>query len=261
MKQKYIWIFSFIIPFIIGIVLVLTYCYFKDNYTLDCLSISDWLNYFAASGTIGAFFALIIDKVTNERSQNHLKWQSEIPFVTLTSPCDPTSNYCDINIASFTSEFSERGNQYFTISNIGKTNAYDISILFSSNQDFKESAIFHRHYIPYLAPLVANGYMTQYQDYIYSNFHINPDTKEVSNKKFEICGCLNDCLISTINSNEKYFYVKVEYYSSLSKKHRHKIYSLIRVNLICDKEINEETNVSINSVKIKGITILEYDYK
>lgn len=225
------------------------------------LTISDWLNYFAASGTIGALLCFIIDKITNEKNQNHLKWQSEIPFVTLTSPCDPTSNYCDINIANFKSEFSERGNQYFTISNIGKTNAYDIKIMFSSNLDFGESNIFHRHYIPYLSPLIISGYMTQGQDYIYSNFHINPETKEISNKTFEICGCLNDCLISSTNSNEKYFYVKIEYFSSLSKKHLHKIFSTIRINLICGDEIDELTKVKIPSVKIKGITILEYDYE
>ncbi|MCQ9634152.1 hypothetical protein MP477_04190 [Chryseobacterium sp. WG23] len=259
LKQKYIWIISFLTPFILGFLLILTYCLFRDNYTLKSVALSDWLNYFVASGTAGAFLSLIIDKISNERSENHKKWQSEIPVVTLTSPCDPTSNYCDINIVDSISDYEERGSQYFSVINIGKTNAYDLTIEFCSDIDFK-TKVFHRHYIPYLVPLAKTEYQNQFQDYIYSKYSVDPQTKEISNKNFEICGCLNDCLISTTNTNEKYFFVKISYYSSLSKENRHLITTILRVNLICEKMILPEVSVNDNIVKIKGITILDYKY-
>ncbi|WP_353148550.1 hypothetical protein [Chryseobacterium sp.] len=259
-KQKYIWGLSFLTPFIIGFLVILTCCYFKDKYTLSSLTVSDWLNYFVASGTVGAFLSLIIDKISNEKSENHKKWQSEIPVVTLTSPCDPTSNYCDINIVDFDEQYPERGSQYFSVINMGKTNAYDISIEFSSDEKFNTNKIFHRHYIPYLMPLVKTDYQTHFQDFIFSKFSVDPQTKEISNKSFEICGCLNDCLISSTNNNEKYFFVKITYYSSLSKLHRHQITTTLRIYLICDKIDIPEANNALNIVKIKGISILDYTY-
>lgn len=261
MKQKNIWIISFLSPFILGLLIIFSYCFFKDNYTLKSLQLNDWINYFAASGTIGAFLSLIVDKLTNEKSENHKKWQSGIPVVTLTSPCDPTSNYCEINIVDFTNEYIERGSQYFSVINIGKTNAYDIKIEFSSDQNFIQTKIFHRHYIPYLIPISKTEYQTHFQDYIYSKFSVDPDTKEISNKKFEICGCLNDCLISTTNANEKYFFAKITYFSSLSENHRHSISTYLRINLICEKRELPEISVNEQIVKIKGITILDYKYE
>ena len=261
MKQKVIWLISFISPFVLGFIIILIYTYFKDNFTLKSLLLNDWMNYFAASGTIGAFLSLIIDKISNDKNENHKKWQSEIPVITLTSPCDPTSNYCDINIVNFNADFEERGSQYFSIINIGKTNAYNIKIEFSSEQNFNESNIFHRHYIPYLIPIVTTENKTSFQDYIYSKFAINPDTKEITNKKFEICGCLDDCKISTTNSDEKYFYVKISYNSSLAKDNTHIISTYLRINLICEKSQIKEVDQYVNIVKIKGITILDYEYK
>ncbi|MDR2270453.1 MAG: hypothetical protein LBF27_06045 [Sphingobacterium sp.] len=259
-RQQYIWIISFLTPFILGLILILCYCFFKDGYTLKSLALSDWLNYFVASGTIGAFLSLIVDKLSNEKSENHKKWQSEIPVITLTSPCDPTSNYCDINIVDPINENEERGSQYFSVINIGKTNAYNITIEFCSDKNFTNTKVFHRHYIPYLIPLAKTEYQNQFQDYIYSKFSVDPETKEISNKNFEICGCLNDCLISSTNTNEKYFFVKISYYSSLSKGNRHLIATHLRVNLICEKLIIPEVSGNKNVVKIKGITILGYQY-
>ncbi|AKK71309.1 hypothetical protein OK18_00450 [Chryseobacterium gallinarum] len=258
--QKKVWIISFLIPFLLGLLLILAYCLFKDNYTLGSVTLSDWLNYFVASGTVGAFLSLIVDKISNERSENHKKWQSEIPMVTLTSPCDPTSNYCDINIVEFNNDYQQRGSQYFSVSNLGKTNAYDITIEFCSDEVFTTTKIFHRHYIPYLMPLSNAGYEGQFQDFIYSKFSVDPETKEISNKNFEICGCLNDCLISSTSPNEKYFYVRISYFSSLSKEHRHLITTILRINLICEKITIQEADSNTNSVKIKGITILDYEY-
>src|SRR4051794_36619410 len=115
-KQKIkskIWIFSFISTFVIGFLMILSYCFFKTGYTLKNVDLSDWLNYCAACGTVGGFLSLILDKIISEKETNHLKWQSEIPFVTLSSPCDPTLNYCDINILENTSIVEGRGYEYF----------------------------------------------------------------------------------------------------------------------------------------------------
>lgn len=254
---KNIWWISFLGVFALGLLIVLAYCCFKDGFTIRSISLSDWLSYFAACGTIGSFLYLILDKVLGEKEINHLKWQSQIPFVTLTSPCDPTASYCDINILDNKSEFEERGNAYFSVCNLGKTNAYDIKIEFFTKDDFKE--IFNKHYIPYLPPLVpgqnAEYIFYSFREFIYSNYNVNPDTKEASNSKFEICGCLTNCAISTTSKDEKYFFVKIEYYSSFSKKHRYKITSTLKVIVICSSDTEQEPNV-----KIKGINFLDYDY-
>ena len=262
---KNIWWISFGGIFTIGILIVLAYCYNKNNYTLATISLSDWLSYFATCGTIGSFLYLVLDKVLGEKELNHLKWQSQIPFVTLTSPCDPTTNYCEINILDNETGFKERGNGYFSICNLGKITAYDIKIIFYSKAEYIESNIFNRHYIPYLPPLIIhspvynpseNVYEQSYsnREFVYSNYNVNPDTKEASEAKFEICSSLSNCCISLINKDEKYFFARIEYYSSFSKKHRYKITSTIKVNVKCST--SEQQNVII-----KGITFLEYDYE
>lgn len=260
--KKNIWWTSFLGVFGFGLLIILIYCKFKYS-EFKSISLTDWLSYFSACGTIGGFLYLILDKVLSEREANHLKWQSEIPFVTIASPCDPTSNYCEIDILNFDTGFSERGTGYFSICNLGKTNAYDIKILFYKDSNYIDSNIFNRHYIPYLPPLLPIGYYTgfhyEFREFIYSNYNVNPDTKEISNSKFEICGCLENCNVSSAGTNEKYFFIKLEYYSSFSKQHRYKITSTFKVIVICiaDDLIN---NVN-KQVKIKGITLLDYDYK
>lgn len=254
--KKNIWWTTFIAVFAVGLLIVLSFCFFKDQFTLKQVPLSDWLSYFAACGTIGGFLYLIIDKITSEKEINHLKWQSEIPFVTLTSPCDQTSNYCDTNILEDFLVVEGRGNCYFSVCNLGKTNAFDIKILFYTKDEFIESNVFNRHYITYLLPLRSSASYQAVSDCIYSNYNVNPDTKEISNSKFEICGCLRDCQISRVNKDEKYFFAKIEYYSSLSKKHRYKIISTLKINVICQIEENQQ-----QSVKIKGITTLDYEYE
>src|SRR5690606_15763986 len=124
--KKNIWWITFLAVFAIGLLIVLSYSFFKDNFTVKDVNLSDWLSYFAACGTIGGFLYLILDKILSEKKINHLKWQAEIPFVTLTSPCDPTASYCEINIVEYNTEFEERGSGYFSVCNLGKTNAFDI---------------------------------------------------------------------------------------------------------------------------------------
>ncbi len=257
---KNIWWTSFVGVFAFGFIIVLMYCYLNKSFTLGQISLSEWLNYFAACGTIGGFLYLILDKVLSQKEINHLKWQSQIPFVTLNSPCDPTSNYCDIDILTYQTPFHERGSGYFSICNLGKINAYDIKILFYSKENYIDSNIFHRHYIPYLPPLVTHtdsygNFSYSFKEFIYSNFNINPDTKEISNNKFEICGCLANCQLSNTNTDEKFFFVKIEYSSSFSKKHLYKITSTLRITVICTD------NNDYKVVKIKGINFLDYDYE
>lgn len=253
---KNIWWTSFLGVFAFGLLIVLAYCFFKEGFSISDISLSDWLSYFAACGTIGGFLYFILDKVFSEKEINHFKWQSQIPFVTLTSPCDPTASYCDIDILNNDTDFKGRGTGYFSVCNLGKMNAYDIKIHFYTKDEYIEKNIFNRHYIPYLPPLVAtNNGEFNYIEYIYSNYNVDPDTKEISNSKFEICGCLSNCVISTINKDEKYFFAKIEYYSSVSKKYRYKISSTLRINVICTISNDQSQNV-----KIKGITTLEYDY-
>ena len=165
---------------------------------------------------------MILDKVTSQKEANHLKWQSQIPFVTISSPCDPTANYCDINILDSEDEIVERGKQYFSICNLGKANAYEIKIYFCSTSDFIESNIFHRHYIPYLQPLICHdpvynskeNYIDPLysnREFIYSNYNVNPENKEISDSKFEICNCLSNCACSVSNNDERIFYARIEY--------------------------------------------------
>jgi len=258
--KENIWWTSFAGIFAFGFFGVLLYCYLKNGTTLRTILLSDWLSYFAACGTIGGFLYLILDKVNSEKEMNHLKWQSQIPFVTLTSPCDPTSSYCEINILTYDTGFTERGSGYFSVCNLSKLNAYDIKILFCTKDDFSESNIFNRHYIPYLPPLetiISNGecYFAN-REYIYSNYNVNPDTKEISNAKFEICGCLDNCQISSTSTGEKFFFAKIEYYSSFSKKHRYKITSTLKVIVICSSD-----NVPEKVIRIKGINFLNYEYE
>ena len=97
-----IWWISFVGVFFIGFLIIVVYCYSK-NYSINDLSLSEWLNYFVACGTVGGFLYLILDKILSEKEINHLKWQSQIPFVVLTSPCDPTADYCENLFRSRTS--------------------------------------------------------------------------------------------------------------------------------------------------------------
>ncbi|NCU05229.1 MAG: hypothetical protein GXC73_14715 [Chitinophagaceae bacterium] len=283
-----IWWLSFIATFGAGFLIILAYCFFKDSYTLKSITLPDWLNYFAACGTVGGFLYLIMDKLLSDKEANHLKWQCEIPFVTLASPCDPTLNYCDINILGNTSSVQGRGDEYFSVCNLGKINAYDISILFSTEESFSESKIFNRHYINHIAPLkvfigsnsyfdyrTANnqtlpipmfGQVTYYEfkESIYSNYNVDPATKQISNTKFDLCDCISNCNISPNSTTEKYFFVKIIYHSSFSKKHRYRIISEFKVHVICSKlmSVDLETNhhANDNEIRIKGITLFNYEY-
>lgn len=250
---KNVWILSFFSVFAVGLFLMWLLPGPMRNLTNE-----DWISYFESSGTIGAFLYLILEKITSEKESKHLQWQSQMPFVTITSPCDPTQNFCNINILTTGDDEEGRGLRYFSVCNHGRVNAFDISISFSISPDFEVP--FHEHYISYLSPL--GGLLTtgayEFQDFIYSKYSINPISKNVDNTDFEICGCLDNCSISPTNSDEKVFFVKIEYYSSFSKNYRYKIASKFKVLVKCNKFSENATN---KEVMIKSIQILDYSHE
>ena len=62
-----IWWLSFVGTFIVGFLIILTYCFLQNGYTLKNIGLPDWLNYFAACGTVGGFLYLIIDKIISDK--------------------------------------------------------------------------------------------------------------------------------------------------------------------------------------------------
>ncbi len=278
------WWLIFTGSFITLFTFILIFIYFKEI-KLNSLKLEDWLNFFVSASTIGGFIYLIIDKIliekenkANQEEINSVKWQENIPFLVLNSPCDPTLNYCDIDINSNENNIG-RGNEYFSISNLSKVNAFDITVQFAS--DKKYNSIFNKHFISFICPLqslVANGSQFQimqmdkgeqmttinedsyvvhnYQEKIYSKYNVDPQTKEISNSEFKICDCLSNCNLTSISGNEKYFYVRLNYYTSFNKKYRYSVNSDFKVFVICNK-----TEAGENSVTIKGITLLDYKYK
>lgn len=252
--------------FFSGFFILAAYCYFRNGYSLKDISLPDWLNYFAASGTVGGFLYLLIDKILSEKEENHLKWQSEIPFITLASPCDPTLNYCDINILENASSFEGRGYEYFSVCNLGKVNAYDITILFSTDENFTETKIFRRHYINHLCPLKVFGGIDrvyyEFKEAIYSMYNVDPETKVSSDSRFDLCNCISDCRLSPNSATEKYFFVKFTYYSSFAKKHRYKIVSNFKAHVLCSQQALEGVKEkTISDIRIKGITLTNYEYQ
>lgn len=271
--------------FIVGFLIICGYCSSKDGYTLKSITLPDWLNYFTASGTVGGFLYVLLDKILSEKEENHLKWQSEIPFITLTSPCDPSLNYCDINIMENDSNSisTGRGNEYFSVCNLGKVNAYDVAITFSTDEKFIETKVFNRHYITYLCPLkvVSGTYLDatketvngeqvlyprasvssyyEFKESIYSNYNVDPVTKEINNNRFDICNHMSNCTLSPNSTFGRYFFVRFVYYSSFAKRSRYKITSDFKVHVMCNPEPILET--SSNVIKIKGITLIQYDYQ
>ena len=274
LRNNIYWL-SFLSVFILGFGLILTYCYFTNNFTLKSIKLADWLRYFAGSGTVGGFWYLILDKILNGSRMKHLEWQDRIPFISIGSPCSPLASYCDINILDYYDDKSGRGNEYFRVSNLGKITAYNLKFKFCTSNDFIDSNIFNRHYIPYLPPYFYSSY-EGFTEGIFSNYNVNPDTKEVSNREFKICNCLENCEVSKSSNNEKRFYIQVEYSSSINEKYGHKMKSSFQVDVICskiklppppieaklvDEELETEVQTERDCVYIKGIQLLEYKYE
>lgn len=281
--RRNIWWLTFLLIFTIGFSLIVGYCYLKDGFTLLSLTIGDWLNYLAACGTVGGFLYLLLDKVLSEKEENHVKWQSEIPYISLASPCDPTLNYCDIDILNNASGYGGRGNEYFSVCNLSKVNAYDISILFSNDEKFETPTIFNRHYINHLLPLQAfssfytdfsqqqvNGGSTliptiqqtvtyNFRDIIYSNYNVDPTTKQISNTPFDLCSSIGNCNLIANSANEKYFFVRFIYFSSFAHS-RYRVQSDFKAQVICNPLPSPAAGSPNQNIMVKGITLLNYAY-
>lgn len=274
---------SILATFGIGLTGVILYCAISSK-PLAQVALSDWLSYFAGSATVAGLVYVFIDKLTSEKESRHVKWQAEIPFLSMASPCDPTLAYCDINILNDIDNPYGRGKEYFSIVNLGKLNAYDVTIQFSYDSQF--SNIFYQHYIDHISPLQvfsgSNVFMRQqsqptggiiyypesYQSFtyqfkeaIYSNYRVDPITKEVSVLPFDLCGCTNasTCAIINGNTNEKQFYARIIYYSSYARGWRYKIVTSYQVYIQCSQQLGSVNgNQLINSVVIKGIILDSY---
>lgn len=273
---------SILATFGVGLIGVVFYCVINDKFLKD-IALSDWLSYFAGSATVGGLVYVFIDKVSSEKENRHVKWQAEIPFLSLASPCDPTLAYCDINILNDIDNPYGRGKEYFSIVNLGKLNAYDITIEFSYDNLF--SNVFYQHYIDHISPLLvfcssnvvlqqpiqptgninysANYpvFSYQFREAVYSKYRVDPNTKEVFVSEFDLCGCTNaaSCTIINATTNEKKFYARIIYYSSYARGWRYKIESNYRVYIQCSQQPgNANASQLVNSVVIKGIVLDSY---
>lgn len=263
--KKYQWIdrnVYWLIPIvltIIGFGVIGVYCLLTDGFTPKDVSLENWMRLFAGIGALGGFVFLIIDKLLTSRRNNHNYWQEKIPFVVISSPCDPSLNYCDINILE--GDASGRGNIYFSICNHGKTNAFELEFQFSKSSEFLDSDIFHNHYMSFLTPLPRNKDGDMLPEYIFSKYSVDPKTREINNASFDICNCLENCQISTTNGQEKIFFVRIVYYSSLNKDYRYKITSEFKVHVLCgeSKILNPDSGVP-RCVLIKAILLTNYNY-
>jgi len=276
-----------IATFGVGLVGIFSYCAL-NNRSLKEVSLSDWLSYFGGSATVGGLVYVLVDKQNSEKETRHVKWQSEIPFLSLASPCDPTLAYCDINILTDISNQFGRGKEYFSIVNLGKLNAYHVSIHFCYDENFG-SSVFYQHYIDHISPLQvfsgpaiymnqrteSNGTITyfpesyqqftyQFKEAIYSDYRVDPITKGVSTTTFDLCSCTNatTCTIVNTTTNEKQFYVRITYYSSYAKGWRYKIEASYKVYIKCSRQPDPiNSGQFINSVVIKGIILDDYTNK
>lgn len=278
LRNNIYWL-SFLLVFIIGLAIVIVYCLLRDGFKPADIELANWLRFFAASGTVGAFTCIVLDRVLNDSKLKRLEWQDRIPFVTIGSPCSPLASYCDINILANYDSLSGRGNHYFCINNLGKIIAYKLTIKFSTSKDFIDSNIFNRHYIPYLPPFnyaSSTDMIYGFSEGIHSNYNVNPDTLEVSNSEFKICNCLNNCETIPSGTNDKRFFVQIEYYSTINTENSHKITSIFQVDVVCTRE-NLPESLTVESIDldppqsqvitdrecvyIKGIQLLEYIYE
>jgi hypothetical protein len=257
-----------------------------NKFTLQSVALTDWLAYFSGCATLGAVVYILVDRSTSEKETNHLKRISEIPFIVLASPCDPSMSFCNINILDGVPSEYGRGFSYFSICNKGKINAYDIAIDFYRNSEMNGQPFFC-HYIDHLSPLlVFGGTETEIQEFggvsgvinsypvsslqkfyefkeaIYSQYRVDPVTKAISTEEFDICGCLNrDCTIVPNTQIEKELFVRITYHSTYAKGWRYQIITEYKVHTTCLYIATEEIPGNMEKqVILKGIVLVDYRY-
>jgi hypothetical protein len=211
------------------------------------------LSVVAAVGTLGALLFLIFDKLQREGDERQQFWHDHLPYVTLSSPCDPTQNRCDIDIQTNFDPYNDRGARYFSIVNFSNANAYDINVDICTTSDFCNSPV-RSHYIDFL-PVYSEpafeGSDPNGLKFIYSKYHINPITKEVLLDEFDLCNFIQNC---NIVRGLKTVYVKLTYHSSPVTTIVKKIKSVFKVDLECG-----EVDPGHRFVKINNIILIKYD--
>lgn len=219
-----------LLPILVPAILIFL-CFIPDKSETQ----NQLLNVVAAIGTLGALLFLILDKFEKEKEEKEKFWHEHLPYLTIGSPCDPTQNRCDINLlTNLDDSTNNRGCRFFSISNFSTANAYNLTIELSTSLDFENNPG-RNHYID-LVPItqfsVGNGFIENVH-YIYSKYHINPNTKEVKLDEFDLCNFTNNC---DTKRDLKTIFIRLEYFStpliSISKK----IISVFKVDLECGVE-------------------------
>ena len=167
---------KFVLPILVPLFLV-GLCFIPDTTERE----NQLLNVVSAVGTIGALLFLILDKIENVVDQRQMFWQGHLPYLTVSSPCDPSQNRCDINVLKNFDSYNDRGATYFSIVNFSKCNAHNITVQICVAADFSNSPI-RQHFIDFLPVLSESMYELGDPNgvkYVYSKYHINPNTRQV----------------------------------------------------------------------------------
>jgi hypothetical protein len=195
---------------------------------------TDYMSWLAGLSTLGALLSFLYDKELNRRSEEQKYWHSYMPFLILSSPCDPTQNYCDINILDNTSEFnSSRENIYFSIPNFSNATAYDVRVDFSVNRNFLLGET--RSFFIDVIPATDNG--GNNLRFLYSKFNLSPESKEIQLDEFDLCGFSSNCKYA--KEKHKELFGKLSYQSSPVNKEALRFETIFKVTIECDEDIPE----------------------
>jgi hypothetical protein len=237
-------ILKFVLPIIIPSILV-GLCFLPCDSKLQNLL----LTIVSAVGTFGALLFLIIDKIEKEKEEKVVFWHEHLPYLTVGSPCDPTQNRCEINLLTNIDDISNRGCILFSITNFSTANAYDVTIKISTSPDFEQNQA--RYHFIDMVPIIQYTNENWYNNihYIYSKYHINPQTKDVLLDEFDLCNFTNNC---DTKRGLKTIYIRLEYWSTPAKYISKKIINDFKVELECG-----ETD-SIRQIMINNILRVNY---
>ena len=196
---------------------------------MDYWSLPDWILAISAIGTF--IFSLRIYN-RSKTETNHRFWNENLPVITIWSPCNISQSACDINIEEETDD--ENGKAYFTIWNFSKSTAYDLIIKISTSKLFQDGEIKREVYIQEIPTTIIyneNGYSSA--QFLYSKFHVNPWTKEISWDEYSICDTLKNCSTDKSQNLTRDLYIKCMYSSSPDKNISKKIESTFRAKIEC----------------------------
>lgn len=200
---------------------------------MNC-DIPDWIDAVASACT--ALLAIYLWR-NNKESENNKYWNDNLPVISIGSPCNILQNACEIDISK--DFWDENWAILFRLGNFSKTTAWALSLEFYSDEVCASESLRSLY--------VSEVPVTNLSDKeggipIYSKYHVNPKTKEISYNEFKICECLNDCSADKKRSDIKDLFIKCSYSSCLDQKCAKRIESIFQIKLECtcgsvDKEI------------------------